>query len=254
MIFSLCSCGVDKSLYLPSSDGAGRVFTEATEEETEDVIEPVVKKGITICVDPGHGFEDGGAGEGNEFLGGVLEKEINLSVANKVKANLEQLGFDVVFTHDGESFPTTSIDDGNNRFRPEERVAYANSLGDTIDYYLSLHCNAYDDPSVHGTVVYYFEGASKATVGDADAAAFICDSIGKTLPDGKVSTNVFPYYVIRYTKVPASLIEMGFLTNKQDAENMLDEEWQGKLAASLAEGIDRFFSGDTLTDDSDSNT
>ncbi len=261
LIFATCSCSistVDSNGHLPAL-GVGRAEsgTSTLETETESDAPVVVpKRGITICVDPGHGYDDGGTS--SEFLGDTLEKDVNLSVAMKLKGHLDALGFDVIMTHDGESFPVSAIDDGNNKFRPEERVSYANSLGSKIDYYISVHCNAFDDEDVHGAIVYYYEGPSKGTVGDAEAATDITEHIAESFEDAKVSSNIGQYYVIKYTQVPASLVEIGFVTNKSDAENMLDDEWKDKFAKALADGIEDFYTEDepeeTTGDDSETDT
>ncbi len=228
--------------------GAGKVTTVSSTETEEPEREPSEKKGITICVDPGHGYEDGGTS--SELLGDILEKDITLSVSMLVKNELELRGFDVVLTHNGENFPKASNDDGNNRFKPQERVAYANSLGSSIDYYLSIHCNSFDSPDVSGLIVYHADESAKGTVGDLEIATVIKNTVAEDFPDYKVTLNTYPYYVIRYTKVPASLIELGFVTNENDAQNMLDEEWQAKMAASIADGLEAYYSGTADTSDS----
>lgn len=247
VMLTMTACSsVDEGL-LPAF-GAGKVTTTAPAETEEPEKEPSEKKGITICVDPGHGFEDGGTS--SELLGDVLEKDITLSVSLKVKKELELRGFDVILTHDGETFPKASNDDGNNKFKPQERAAYANSLGSSIDYYLSIHCNSFDSPDVTGCIVYYVDDALKGTKGDLDIATEITDTIKKDFEDYKVTLNTFSYYVIRYTKVPASLVELGFVTNENDAKNMLDEEWQAKMAVSLADALDKYYSGESDNPDS----
>ena len=245
-ILVLSGCSSLDEGFLPAF-GAGKVTTVPQTETEEPQREPSEKKGITICVDPGHGYEDGGTS--SEFLGDVLEKDITLSVSMLVKEELELRGFDVILTHDGENFPKASNDDGNNRFKPQERAAYANSLGNSIDYYLSIHCNSFDSPDVSGLIVYYADEAAKGTVGDLDIATVISDTIKEDFEDYKVTLNTFPYYVIRYTRVPASLIELGFVTNEDDAQKMLDEEWQAKMAASIADGLDMYYSGTADTSD-----
>lgn len=240
LFLSSCSSGLDASL-LPAF-GAGREELESILQESEPQREPKPPKGITICVDPGHGFDDGGTS--SELLGDVLEKDITLSVSLKLRDYLEELGFDVIMTHDGTKIPMNSADDGNNKFKPQERTAYANALGNTIDYYISIHCNAFDTSDVYGSIVFYVDDATKGTVGDKEIAACINEQIIADFPDSKSHTSVGSYHVIRYTKVPASLIEIGYVTNEGDAQNMLNEEWQDKYAMSLADALDRYYSGE----------
>lgn len=216
------------------SNGLGR------ETEIEDIIEEP-EKGITICIDPGHGFIDGGCGE--EF--GIIEKNITLAISNLLGEYLEELGYDTVFTHDGETFPLSAVDDGNQIFNPNERVAYANTLD--IDYFVSIHVNSYvQDTSVSGVRIYYVQNNKKTDSNSEPIAHDIADALNREMPLAiaprveKQEKN--SYAVIRETKTAASLIEIGFVTNKDDAENMVNEEWQKQLAKAIADGINDFFS------------
>lgn len=72
----------------------------------------------TICIDPGHGFGDIGAG--SEYIGDLSEKDINLKFAKFLSDELASRGYDVFMTHDGETFPKTEIDNGNNNYDYKE--------------------------------------------------------------------------------------------------------------------------------------
>ena len=126
-----------------------RVRQPATPSIGVSRIMPVVyePKSFTVMIDPGHGFEDGGTGD-KVLPDGILEKDINLAIANYLKEVLSTYGFQIVMTHDGNTFPQSVNTDNNNRFRPEERVAYANQHD--IDYYISIHVNSHTDPSASG--------------------------------------------------------------------------------------------------------
>lgn len=240
----LSSCASKNDPSHEPMDGVVRdTSTTETVIETEPPKPEIPKKNITICVDPGHGFEDGGTS--SDLLGDILEKDITLSVANKLKVNLETYGFDVIMLHDGKTFPKASNDDGNNRFRPEERTAYANSIADRIDYYIAVHCNSFDMPEVYGAEVYYVDDSVKGTVGDTEAAMAIAGQITSDFPEWKANAKTFPYYVIRYGHFPASLIEMGYVTNADDAAKMLDEKWQEDFAHSLAKGLHKYYTDDS---------
>ena len=239
----LSSCGSLKSSLHEPMDGVVRDKSTPAESSVETPKEEIPKKGVTICVDPGHGFEDGGTS--GELLGDVLEKDITLAVSKKLKVHLESLGFDVIMLHDGKTFPKASNDDGNNRFRPEERVEYANSIADDIDFYISIHCNSFEMSSVYGAEVYYVEDSVKGTYGDTAIAMTLAGQLTSDFPEWKANAKNFPYYVIRYSRFPAALIEMGYVTNADDAANMLDDTWQDKLANSLAKGLNKYFSGES---------
>ncbi len=201
--------------------------------------------GIVICVDPGHGFIDGGCGEGY-LADGFLEKDVNLAIANKLRDELLLLGFDVIMTHDGVSFPTSAVDDGNDKFNPYERVSYVNTLD--VDYFISIHVNSYEsDRSVSGLRIYFKETALKTAPISDEVAQSLALSVYNEFPDSKEPvvvdhTNDVSFAVIRETTAPASLVEVGFATNETDAANMIKDEWQKRIAKALAAGIDNYFS------------
>lgn len=238
-ILTGCGKNSDDGSMSPAS-GAGRL-NSGSSESTTDAPEPLPGNGVTICVDPGHGFDD--PGTFNDLLGDLYERDISLAVASKLKAHLELLGFTVLMTHDGSSFPRTVIDDGNNKFRPEERVSYANSLGNTIDYYISLHCNDYaQDPEVRGTRIYYGDNVDAASQPHDDITESLAAKLTEDFPDAKEPfVDKGNFYVIKYTQVPSCLVEMGFVTNAEDSADMIDPDWQDKFAKSLADGLYNYF-------------
>lgn len=242
-LFTGCGSSSSSADSYPAK-GAGRLEKAYVQTE-EQTPEPLPKNGVTVCVDPGHGFDD--PGTFSDLLGDLCEKDITLAVAEKLKYHLELLGYTVVMTHDGESFPRTSVYDNNNKYKPEERVAYANSLGSTIDYYISIHCNSFETDEASGTRIYYYEGPQKLSGYDIDITQAVADQIGVAFPDDNTPTvEKYHYYVITYTKVPASLVEIGFVTNPDDAADMIDPGWQEKYAKALADGIDNYYKENPL--------
>lgn len=230
------------------ASGIGRDAADETDSETKTERTPAEDNGYVICVDPGHGFEDGGCGEG-VWEDGTLEKDINLSVAKKLKSHLELLGFTVILTHDGTAIPKSPLDDGNKKFNPNERVSYVNTLD--IDYFVSIHVNSYDsDTSASGTRIYYEDDRNwRKTDKKSDVIAdLIAEKINEeTSPAVKAITydqGAASYAVVRETLAAASLIEIGFCTNETDAANMVNEEWQDALACAIADGIAAFFTPD----------
>ena len=168
------------------SDGFGRVPGEsynqlgnapATDEEKDDR--------IAICVDPGHGFGD--VGTTSAYLGEWSEKDVTFSIATMLKEELEARGYRVHMLHDGVTIPANANADENNLFRPKERIE---SIRDAdIDYYVSIHCDAYAaDESVMGTRVYYANGTS-FTKKSKSAAGDIKNAINDLLPDAKAQAD-----------------------------------------------------------------
>ena len=238
MLANLSSCEEAEPVMSPvfaSDGGAGRTKNTAAVTEEDDGI-------ITVCLDPGHGFDD--VGTDSAFLGELAEKDITLAVTLLIKDKLTALGYEVVLTHDGKSFPKSSVDDGNNLFNPKERIDYAAGLD--IDFYLSIHCDTYAaDSRVMGTRIYYSKDTD-FTEESADAAGRMMRGINSALPDEKKAVLKemefdAAYYVVRAASVPSVLIEMGFVTNQTDAKNMLSEEWQLAFAEGIANGLHTYF-------------
>lgn len=212
--------------------------------EDSTVAEMADEKMFVVCIDPGHGFLDGGCGEGY-FTDGLYEKDITLAVAKKLNEELENLGFKTIMTHDGQTFPKSAVDDGNMKFNPNERVSYINTLD--IDYLISIHVNSYDaDTSISGMRIYFKDTAKKTSEISGIVADSLKLAVGNQFPDSKEPTvvdhtNDTSFAIIRETVAPASLVEIGFVTNAADAENMEDDEWQTKLAEALASGINDYY-------------
>ncbi|GIP03327.1 hypothetical protein J28TS4_17340 [Paenibacillus lautus] len=169
-----------------------------------------------IVIDPGHGGKDHGA----TGASGKFEKDFTLQVARKVEelAKQEQL-IEVYLTRSDDRF-MSSVD----RERPE----IANQLG--ADLFISIHGNTYEDPGVSGTETYYYEDSQ-----------FLAEIMQKHV----VQTSGFrdrgvkkeDFFVLKDTNMPAALIEMGYLTNPQEENEMLTEDFQYRVASSILDGM-----------------
>ncbi len=261
-LISVTGCSEKSNDTIMPDDGFGRVeaLSSESQEETTPTTDaelraPLPKNGITICVDPGHGFVD--TGTESEFLGELYEKDINFAVALKLKEHLIHLGFDVIMTHNGVEVPITNAYYNHiehHIYRTDERASFANERIDEIDYYISLHCNAFSTPDAYGTVLYYYEGPTKASKVDAQICEVLKKSIIEHFPDSKIpSVKNDIFYVIKYTQMPATLIEMGFATNEGDAKNLIDPQWQDEFAKALAEGLHNYYFP-TVTPENDNTT
>lgn len=169
-----------------------------------------------VVLDAGHGGSDGGTEEG-----AGVEKEINLAVVLKMKELLENQGISVILTRDRDVY--VGLD---------ERVETANR--EQADLFVSIHCNYYDkDSSIRGLECYY----------DSDSAGGkeYAEKIIQELTEQKavVTRNAKPgnYHILRNARVPAVLVEMGYLSNYRERKDLMSEEYQEKLATELVNGI-----------------
>ena len=173
--------------------------------------------GFCVVVDAGHGGSDGGTVSGK-----AVEKDINLSVALKLKAILEDDNIEVILTRSSDENISLA-----------ERTSVANDSN--ADFFISLHCNYYEKGAqIAGLECYY--NNSNATESKGYAESIInAVSLSEDIETRYAKTE--GYYVLRNTQMPAVLVEMGFLSNYSESQKLLDDDYQESLAQRIAEGI-----------------
>ncbi|QDP41496.1 N-acetylmuramoyl-L-alanine amidase family protein [Radiobacillus deserti] len=173
-----------------------------------------------VVIDPGHGGKDVGA----TGASGQNEKDFTLSVSKKVQTLLkEESGIEVFMTRTEDSFISQE-----SRYRPK----YANKLN--ADVFISIHGNTFTDPTVSGTETFYYHKHSKYL------ANLIQEKVVEATGFRDRGIQKKDLFVVRDTKMPAVLIEVGYLTNPQEESEMWTEEFQDRVAASIVEGIKEY--------------
>jgi N-acetylmuramoyl-L-alanine amidase len=190
---------------------------------------PVVPRGrFKVVIDPGHGGPDPGA----IGIGGLRETDVVLDVALQVTRLLEARGVTVAMTR------ASDID-----VDLPPRVALANSSG--ADAFISIHANALSmaRPDVNGIESFYFAGGPLAGRSRqlADAVQRQMLGISPRTPDRGVKAARF--FVIRRATMPATLVEMGFVTGVLDASRLRDPDYRRRMALALATGILNYLRG-----------
>lgn len=190
-------------------------------------------KGKKIVIDPGHGGNDAGA------IGptGVMEKNVTLKVSLELRKLLEAEGATVILTRETDR---TVSEKGAKASDIEElgaRCEVANRAG--ADIFISIHADSFTRPEARGTTGYYY---SKSTSGKGQKLA---DCIRRNLVEqlGTPSRGTQPcnFFVVKHTDMPATLIELGFISNK-DEEKLLDsKEGVQKAAQAILDGIEDYF-------------
>lgn len=167
-----------------------------------------------IFLDPGHGGHDSGA------LGfGLEEKRVNLSVSLKVKKILESHNINVEMIRKTDTF-----------FSLSERAKRANKSG--ADYFISIHCNASNGKG-YGAETYCLTGSQGAGKSLATKIQKSIVSAGLARKDRGVKEANFT--ILRETTMPAALVELAFIDNKEDNEILKHKE--NELALAVAKGI-----------------
>lgn len=170
-----------------------------------------------IVIDPGHGGKDPGA-----TGGGVDEKDITLDVSKKIASCLEAQCCTVMLTRETDVFVELS-----------DRARMANAA--KADLYVSVHCNSVEgNARATGMEVYHYTRASEASKRAArviyDKLLPVCGLRGRGVKSKDLA-------VLRETKMPAVLIELGFVSNPGDRAKLTDSAWQDAAAKAISDGI-----------------
>lgn len=171
---------------------------------------------MIIFLDPGHGGNDHGA------VGptGLMEKNVTLNIAMKVREILKNHGIDARLTRGDDS-----------RIELLERVRMANQSN--ADYFVSIHINSASSPTATGTETYAYPYSTKGMELSKNIQRNLVKEIG--LADRGVKAANF--YVLRETKMPAALAEVAFINNPQEEKLLRDSNFLSKAALGIAKGI-----------------
>jgi N-acetylmuramoyl-L-alanine amidase len=173
-----------------------------------------------ICIDPGHAASTAGKRSPD---GSLREYEFNRAVARRLAYHLERHGLKTMYSCNIDSQEDASTAD---------RCKTANNA--KADLFVSIHANAYGDGwnDANGWEIYFSTGSTK---GKTLADAIHSPSKDLGLTDRGVKAG--DWYVIKYTSMPAVLVEHEFMTNLAGAEKLKAADWRDKWAAADAKGI-----------------
>ncbi|GHU06815.1 N-acetylmuramoyl-L-alanine amidase [Spirochaetia bacterium] len=254
---------------LPNLERGSLLFPEAFVATLKSALEKAINgetdpfRIAAIIVDPGHGGKDSGA-TGNHTVNGrqmkAVEKDIVLQVSLDLYERLRAAYPDkrILLTREGDTFPSL-----------EDRVNIANSVrlqDNEAIIYISVHANASLNRTARGYEVWYLSPEYRRDVVsrdhyDADVAAiinsmteeeFTAESImiaqsilaqfqrtlGNDIPSRGIKAE--EWFVVRNTRMPAVLVELGFVTNEEDAKLLTDAAYLKKFSEALYKGMADF--------------
>ncbi|EZP79145.1 N-acetylmuramoyl-L-alanine amidase CwlD [Parageobacillus genomosp. 1] len=193
--------------------------------------------GRIIILDPGHGGPDGGAVGGD-----VVEEEVALKVAMKLRDYLQQQGALVLMTRETDSDLANKDTRGYSRRKTEDlrkRVTIINES--EADLFISIHLNAIPSPRWRGAQTFYYG----SLIENERLARFIQSELRRNLENtNRVAKMIDTVYLLKYAKKPGALVEVGFLSNPEERELLASDHYQTKLAASIYKGVLRYFSNE----------
>lgn len=169
----------------------------------------------------------GGTDSGKVGINGVKEKDINLTITNSVKKILEKENIQVIMTREtDEQLAQSKVED------LKYRVKIMNEVSPILA--VSIHQNSYHEENVFGAQVFYYKTSTEGE----KAAAVIQEALQEVNPENtkKIKAND-TYYLLKKTEVPTVIVECGFLSNYAEAEKLVSEDYQKKLAEAVTKGI-----------------
>lgn len=179
----------------------------------------------TIVIDPGHGGKNLGARSKRHSF---AEKEYALRTAKKLKRYLQKKGYRVVLTREKDIYLPL-----------KKRAEIANKH--KADLFVSIHFNSAPGlPKVHGVEVYYYAHKLKHNVVGRAFAKKILDQVIKQTKAHSRGAKPARFVVLGETKMPAVLVEGGFLTNRNERKKIKDPKYLDLLARGIAEGVHQY--------------
>lgn len=231
---SLCLCALCTGLFFLSGGEIGD--TPPTEPEQEIAPVPQEPK-YTVIIDAGHGGEDGGA----VGVTGLVEKELNLDLAKRLAALLEERGYRVIMTRTEDVLLYDRNVDYQGRKKALD-LAARQAIGDANPdaVFVSLHANTFGEAIYHGLQVWYSPNNPDAAVLAESIRASVTDTLQ---PDNHrqskpAGSNI---YLLYHLGTPAVLVECGFLSNPTECRALEDDAYRDALALALCEGIIAYY-------------
>lgn len=192
---------------------------------------------VKVIIDAGHGGEDGGT----QSASGVLEKDINLSIAKSLRDIFDFFGFDTVMTREedeqiydagSETIRDKKVSDTHNRYK----IIEENNDG----IFISIHQNHFTDSKYSGAQTFYSVNNPKSELLASSIQKSVASSIQKE-NDRKIKSIGDEIYLLHHSQIPSVMVECGFLSNHAETEKLCDEDYQTQMALSIFVGTYNYF-------------
>lgn len=201
------------------------VYETITRPSVDDtaitILKPASKADKLVVIDAGHGGIETGA-----IYGDLMEKDINLDIAQKLNKQLESKNIKTYMIREDDSFVGLF-----------ERAYIANDLNAAL--FISVHNNAIGDPDYGGTMTLYFpQNANDKDFNSKRFAQIVQDKLLAALKttDRKIIERP-NLVVLKGTIMPSTLAEVAFMTNKTDRENLKKDDFKTKAAVAISQAV-----------------
>ncbi|MED0757525.1 N-acetylmuramoyl-L-alanine amidase CwlD [Aneurinibacillus thermoaerophilus] len=196
--------------------------------------------GKIIVVDAGHGGPDGGA----KSKGGIIEKDITLPISMYLRDFLQEAGALVIMTRETDTDLAAPGTKGLSKRKTEDLLRRVRLIKDNqADLLISIHLNAIPSPRWSGAQTFY----SPALKQSGQMAHLIQDEIKRVISNtDRVAKKTDDIFILRTAECPSVLVEVGFLSNEQEAKLMATSRYQKQMANAIYQGILRYYSGETV--------
>jgi N-acetylmuramoyl-L-alanine amidase len=231
-----------------ADDAVGEASSESTSTAVEDTV--TTRSSLVVVIDPGHQRTGNNAKEpvgpgasetkakvtggthGN--TSGLYEYELNLQISLKLKNELESRGYTIIMTRESHD-----VDISNS-----QRAEVANNAN--ADAFVRVHANGSENTADHGALT-ICQTASNPYNADKYEQSY---ALSKCVLDKMVeNTGALRERIwetdtmsgINWSKVPSTIVEVGYMTNPEEDLKLASEDYQNKIAVGIANGIDEFF-------------
>ena len=196
----------------------------------------------TIFLDPGHGGRDSGA-----FYYNVAEKDLNMQIYRKLRAKLEELGYKVLTSRDSD----IDVDFVTERSRMVNKTnsdifisIHFNATGNTYSKASGIQTYSYsDEPDYPSKINQYWHNHPDRMSESKRLAAAIHSSLLAETGAKDAGLLESSYAVLRETAKPAVLLELGYMDNFSENQQIRDSHYQDKLVAGIVKGIQKYYAG-----------
>jgi len=187
-------------------------------------------------IDAGHGVPD----EGAQSSTGTTEAETNLKISLKVQNLLEQSGCTVILTRSDEN-AIYDVDSNTLKQKKISDIRNRVKIGNesSADIFVSIHLNKIPQQQYYGWQCFYKEGNEQSN----KLAKSIQENLNKSMQkeNNRVAMKIDNIYIIKHVEIPTSIVECGFLSNPEEEKQLLDDNYQNRLAWGIYSGIINYF-------------